>query len=105
MARYQLPAPQSMYRDTGAVEISQLFRQRYVENMAGDDVNVTCVAREWPFFPLDHADITWAAPVRRSANRWVWRAGNSAGVKQMDSKKIIFIGPNLGQPETGVYCH
>ena len=37
MARYTLPAPQSMYRDTGAVEISQLFRQRYVQNMAADD--------------------------------------------------------------------
>ena len=37
MARYQLPKPQSMYRDTGLVENTKLFRQRYVQNMAADD--------------------------------------------------------------------
>ena len=37
MARYQLPQPQSMYRDTGLVENTKLFRQRYVQNMAADD--------------------------------------------------------------------
>ena len=37
MARYQLPAPQSMYRDTGAVEITKLLRDRYVQNLAADD--------------------------------------------------------------------
>jgi len=37
MARYQLPQPQSMYRDTGLVENTQLFRDRYVQNMAADD--------------------------------------------------------------------
>ena len=38
MARYQLPKPQSMYRDTGLVENTQLFRDRYVQNMAADDM-------------------------------------------------------------------
>ena len=28
MARYQLPAPQSMYRDTGLVANTELFRKR-----------------------------------------------------------------------------
>ena len=37
MARYQLPQPKSMYRDTGLVENTQLFRDRYVQNMAADD--------------------------------------------------------------------
>ena len=37
MARYQLPQAQSMYRDTGLVANTQLFRQRYVQNMAADD--------------------------------------------------------------------
>ena len=37
MARYQLPKAQSMYRDTGLVENTQLFRDRYVQNMAADD--------------------------------------------------------------------
>ena len=37
MARYQLPKAQSMYRDTGLVANTQLFRQRYVQNMAADD--------------------------------------------------------------------
>ena len=37
MARYQLPQPQSMYRDTGLVENTKLFRKRYVQNMAADD--------------------------------------------------------------------
>ena len=37
MARYQLPAPQSMYRDTGLVHNTTLFRQRYVQNMAAND--------------------------------------------------------------------
>ena len=37
MARYQLPAPQSMYRDTGLVANTELFRKRYIENMAADD--------------------------------------------------------------------
>jgi len=37
MARYQLPKAQSMYRDTGLVENTQLFRDRYVKNMAADD--------------------------------------------------------------------
>ena len=37
MARYALPAPMSMYRDTGLVANTELFRRRYVENMAADD--------------------------------------------------------------------
>ena len=37
MARYQLPKAQSMYRDTGLVENTQLFRDRYVQNMAAND--------------------------------------------------------------------
>ena len=37
MARYELPAPMSMYRDTGAVEITKLLRDRYVQNLAADD--------------------------------------------------------------------
>jgi len=37
MARYQLPAPQSMYRDTGAVEMTKMFRDRYLQNVAADD--------------------------------------------------------------------
>ena len=37
MARYQLPAPQSMYRDTGAVEMTKMFRDRYLQNIAADD--------------------------------------------------------------------
>ena len=37
MARYQLPAPQSMYRDTGVVEITKDFRNRHIQNLAADD--------------------------------------------------------------------
>ena len=37
MARYTLPKAQSMYRDTGLVHNTTLFRQRYVENMAAND--------------------------------------------------------------------
>ena len=37
MARYQLPAPMSMYRDTGAVEITKMLRDRYMQNLAADD--------------------------------------------------------------------
>ena len=37
MARYALPAPMSMYRDTGLVANTELLRRRYVENMAADD--------------------------------------------------------------------
>tara|TARA_R110002020_G_scaffold60656_2_gene164131 strand:+ start:1186 stop:3666 length:2481 start_codon:yes stop_codon:yes gene_type:complete len=37
MARYALPKPMSMYRDTGLVDISQEFRNRYVQNMAADN--------------------------------------------------------------------
>ena len=37
MARYTLPTPLSMYRDTGLVEITQEFRNRYVQNMAADN--------------------------------------------------------------------
>ena len=37
MARYTLPTPLSMYRDTGLVEITKEFRNRYVQNMAADN--------------------------------------------------------------------
>ena len=37
MARYVLPAAQSMYRDTGAVEMTKMFRDRYLQNIAADD--------------------------------------------------------------------
>ena len=37
MARYALPKPMSMYRDTGAVEITRLFRERHMSNLAADD--------------------------------------------------------------------
>ena len=37
MARYNMPKPLSMYRDTGLVEITQEFRNRYVQNMAADN--------------------------------------------------------------------
>ena len=37
MARYTLPQPLSMYRDTGQVEITKEFRNRYVQNMAADN--------------------------------------------------------------------
>ena len=37
MARYTLPAPQSMYRDTGAVEMTKMLRDRYMQNLAADD--------------------------------------------------------------------
>ena len=37
MARYNLPQPMSMYRDTGLVDISKEFRNRYVQNMAADN--------------------------------------------------------------------
>ena len=37
MARYNIPQPMSMYRDTGLVDISQEFRNRYVQNMAADN--------------------------------------------------------------------
>ena len=37
MARYTLPQPLSMYRDTGLVEITKEFRNRYVQNMAADN--------------------------------------------------------------------
>mgnify|MGYP003624183657 CR=1 FL=1 len=37
MARYNLPKPMSMYRDTGLVATSQEFRNRYVQNMAADN--------------------------------------------------------------------
>tara|TARA_R100000544_G_scaffold16504_2_gene7847 strand:- start:5823 stop:8267 length:2445 start_codon:yes stop_codon:yes gene_type:complete len=37
MARYALPTPMSMYRDTGAVEITRLFRERHMSNLAADD--------------------------------------------------------------------
>ena len=37
MARYNMPKPLSMYRDTGLVEITQEFRNRDVQNMAADN--------------------------------------------------------------------
>ena len=37
MARYNLPQPMSMYRDTGLVDISKEFRNRYVQNKAADN--------------------------------------------------------------------
>ena len=37
MARYALPKPMSMYRDTGLVETTKEFRQRYIQNLAADD--------------------------------------------------------------------
>ena len=37
MARFQLPKPQSMYRDTGIVEITKELRNRYVANLKADD--------------------------------------------------------------------
>lgn len=37
MARYNMPKPLSMYRDTGLVEVTQEFRNRYVQNMAADN--------------------------------------------------------------------
>ena len=37
MARYNMPKPMSMYRDTGLVDITKEFRNRYVQNMAADN--------------------------------------------------------------------
>jgi len=43
MAKYQLPQYQSVYRDTGSVQVNQLKRQMFLENMKADDALSTSV--------------------------------------------------------------
>ena len=43
MAKYDLQPIQSMYRDTGAVQINQLKRQEYLANMQADNALATSV--------------------------------------------------------------
>ena len=43
MAKYELPEFQSVYRDTGAVQVNQLKRQEYLANMQADNALSTSV--------------------------------------------------------------
>ena len=43
MAKYQLPQYQSVYRDTGSVQVNQLKIQMFLENMKADDALSTSV--------------------------------------------------------------
>ena len=43
MAKYELPQHQSMYRDTGAVQVNQLKRQEYLSNMQADNTLATSI--------------------------------------------------------------
>ena len=43
MAKYELPQYQSMYRDTGSVQVNQLKRQEYLANMQADNALATAV--------------------------------------------------------------
>ena len=43
MAKYELPQYQSMYRDTGSVQVNQLKRQEYLANMQADNALATSI--------------------------------------------------------------
>ena len=43
MAKYELPQYQSMYRDTGSVQVNQLKRQEYMANMQADNALSTSI--------------------------------------------------------------
>ena len=43
MAKYELPEFQSVYRDTGAIQVNQLKRQEYLANMQADNALATSV--------------------------------------------------------------
>ena len=43
MAKYELPQYQSMYRDTGSVQVNQLKRQEYLANMQADNALSTSI--------------------------------------------------------------
>ena len=43
MAKYELPQYQSMYKDTGSVQVNQLKRQEYMANMQADNALSTSI--------------------------------------------------------------